>query len=276
VITVQLVSMILLLLVVSVPFLRAPRPSAEADFEYPLHALTKVRPAGEDEVIAEFLRAEFYQPEFDPYRSRFTPLVTHPDLGNERENATRRALLFRRRGRMWRELPEDTEWWVVELKETDLARIRVFPRKQWRSFAEGSFYLNDMIDRIREKVQSDRSHRFSHKMHSVTANLEQDVVPDAVLLIGTDETSPLTIIEGNHRMAAATLLSPPTVHQRFRFYCGFSPNMTQCCWYKTDLLTLWRYGGNMVRYMFHDTDFFIQRTLRGESLAADLSETEIR
>jgi O-antigen/teichoic acid export membrane protein len=272
VITVQLVAMIVLLAVVSVTFLRAEQLRGETESEGAAPALTKVRRVDEDEVVAEFLRAEFYHREFDPYRPHFERLVTHPNLASERENATRRALLFRRRGRMWRELPRDTEWWQVELTENDLARIRVFPRKQWRRLANGSFYLNQMVHRIRAKVQSGLPSTFSDKIRSVAAKLEQNGVPDAVLLIAVDETSPMTIIEGNHRMAAATLLFPGTVHRRFRFYCGISRNMAQCCWYKTDFLSLSRYGGHLLRYVFHDTDFYLQRALREESAGANVPD----
>jgi O-antigen/teichoic acid export membrane protein len=265
VITVQLVLMILLLLVVSIPFLRWQRSHAvEAAATVGGSALTRLRRAHEDEVIAEFLKAEFYQPEFDPYRERFSAVVYHPDLNSERENEIRRALLYRRRGRLWRELPRDTEWWRVELQQEDLARIRAFPRKQWRGLADGSFYITDMIDRIRAKVHSPKPSSFATKMRSVRADLQENLVPNSVLLIGVDDESPLTIIEGNHRMAAALLASPENVHQRFRFYCGLSPRMTQCCWYQTDFTTLSRYAKNIVRYMFHDRDFYIQKTLRGQ------------
>jgi len=262
VITVQLVLMIVLLVAVSVPFLRT-----QARSDLPVAAMTsmvRLRRAPEDEVVAEFLKAEFYQPEFDPYRGRFTNLVYHPNLENERENTIRRALLFRRRGRMWRELPKDTEWWQVQLGPGDVARIRAFPRKQWRAVADGSFYLNDLVDNIRKEVESKNPGRFGSKMRAVIADVREQLVPESILLIGVDEDSPLTIIEGNHRMAAAILESPETVHERFRFYCGFSPRMTQCCWYQTDLATLSRYATNIVRYMFHDRDYFIQRTLRGQ------------
>jgi len=61
--------------------------------------------ADEEEVIAEFLKAEFYQPEFDAYRETFSTLVYRPDLSNQRDNAVRRGLLFRRRGRR-----QDRHW----------------------------------------------------------------------------------------------------------------------------------------------------------------------
>ena len=261
VIAVQLVLMILLLVAVSVPFLRV---QATEEASYHPRKLTKLRKVQEEEVIAEFIKAEFYQPEFDPYRERYGAIVYHPDLSNQRENAARRALLFRRRGRMWRELPQDTAWWEVELSEDTLARIRAFPRKQWRKFANGSFYLTEMIEKIRKNIQSRDPSQFNLKMRAVLEDLSENLVPDSVLLIGVDEQSPLTIIEGNHRMAAAMMLSPDDVHCRFRFYCGLSPNMTQCCWYRTDFVTLSRYARNIVRYMFRDRDYFVERALRTE------------
>lgn len=268
VITVQLVLMIVLLMAVSVPFLRTQSRVELA--EASTSTLVRLRRAKEEEITAEFLKAEFYEPEFDPYRGRFTSLVYHPNLNDDRENAIRRALLFRRRGRMWRELPNDTEWYEVQLQPADITRIRAFPRKQWRGLAEGSFYMTDLIERIRKETEAKKPSRFGSKMRAVVADLREDLVPDSILLIGIDEDSPLTIIEGNHRMAAAMLQSPETVHQRFRFYCGFSPRMTQCCWYQTDLATLSRYAKNIVRYMFHDRDYFIQRAVRGH--LSDITE----
>src|SRR5260370_21513647 len=121
VITVPPVLMMALLLMVTVPFLRE-RPLLE--HEQPLTAiqsgLRKMKRVEENEAIAEFLRGEFYQEEFSRYREPFADLVSRPDLTSERENSLRRALLFRRRGRLWRELPPHTEWWEVENSPGDL------------------------------------------------------------------------------------------------------------------------------------------------------------
>src|SRR5205807_3335862 len=64
------------------------------------------------------------------------PILLDPDLADDRDNAIRRALLFRRRGHMWRELPVDTQWWEVQLELPDLANVRVFPRAHWRKRSE--------------------------------------------------------------------------------------------------------------------------------------------
>jgi len=269
VIMVQLLLMLGLLLAVSLPFI--PEIISDDDKSFlsaKLPEFVKVRRASEPEVIAEFLRAEFYQPEFDRYRDEFGGLVADTDLTSERQNSIRKALLFRRRGRLWRELPEDTEWWEIELQPSDLPRVRAFPRKQWRKFAEGDFYLTRMVARIRSTVESQERSWFSNKVRSVAADLRDYRVPNSVLLIGLDERSPLTIIEGNHRMAAAMLVAPESVSRYFRFYCGLSPNMTRCCWYQTDVRSLTRYAGNIVRYLFHDRDFFVERILREKSQGA--------
>jgi O-antigen/teichoic acid export membrane protein len=262
VILVQLLLMLGLLLAVSLPFWQEIAFSPD-DYDGPVsRGFTKLRQVSEHEVISEFLRAEFYQPEFDRYREQVSDVVFHGDIGNDRENELRKALLFRRRGRLWRELPDNTQWWQIELQPSDLERIRAFPRKQWRKFARGDFYLVRMIDRIRSQVDSEDRSWFTEKMRSVAADLCGNGVPNAVLLIGVDERSPLTIIEGNHRMAAAMLVSPRIVNQQFRFYCGLSPRMTSCCWYRTDLKSLSRYASNIVRYMLHDRDYVVQRSLR--------------
>jgi hypothetical protein len=65
----------------------------------------------------------------------------------------------------------------------------------------------------------------------------------AVILIGLNESERFTILDGNHRLVAAMLSSPQTVN-KLRFICGLSPRMNECCWYNTNLSTLFRYGRN--------------------------------
>src|SRR4051794_35096627 len=68
-------------------------------------SMKKLRRVTESEVIAEFLKNEFYQEEFHRDRDQFEGLVLEADISNDEENMLRRTLLFRRRGHMWRELP---------------------------------------------------------------------------------------------------------------------------------------------------------------------------
>jgi hypothetical protein len=78
-------------------------------------------------------------------------------------------------------------------------------------------------------------------------------------LIGRDEKGPLTILDGNHRMAAAMLNQSPEMKGQLQFICGFSPNMVRCCWYNTNVNTLLRYLKNLIRHVTYDAESDIGR-----------------
>jgi hypothetical protein len=256
VIVIQLVLMILLLFVLMIPLLRHQlTPKALGVYS----SLSIRRLLTEEEVMSEFLRSEFHHPEFDDYRHEFEALVQQPDLSSSRENALRQALLFLRRGPMWRELPADTKWYEVELTLDDLDRIRFFPRAQWRRAAEGSFHMKEVVERIRPKLEECTDDDFFRKLRLLSESIEQKLINPTVLLIGVDNTGPLTILDGNHRMAAAMLRNSAPVLDRFRFICGFSPQMIRCCWYHTNVNTLLRYLKNFVRYFSYDPETDIGR-----------------
>jgi len=263
VIFVQLVLMVILLVTVALPLLQREIAPPEEVRTY--SRLSIVRSLNEQEVIAEFLRSEFHHPEFAEYRHEFGHLVRSPDLRSHRENALRRALLFLRRGAMWRELPEDTRWFQVELRRSDLNRIRFFPRAQWRRVAEGSFYMTDMIECLRIKWEESPDDEFFRKLDRITNSVQDSLVNPTVLLIGVDDRSPLTILDGNHRMAAAMLVQPPADLEGFQFICGLSPAMTRCCWYRTNVNTLSRYLTNLLRHVFYDPETDIGRFQESDS-----------
>jgi O-antigen/teichoic acid export membrane protein len=266
VIFVQLTLMALLLLVVLFPVVSSA--FAPVEESRPAEVYGRIRKLGsltEDEIIAEFLKNEFHHPEFNPYRDKLERLAMQPNLSDADENALRRALLFLRRGAMWRELPKDTEWFEVELTANDLARIRVFPRAHWRRMAQESYFLGDVVERIRSEYSKRSEDEFFGKLRRLSALLQNEVVNSTVLLIGIDETQPLTILDGNHRIAATMLVEPSSVMNQFRFICGFSPRMEECCWYRTNAGTLWRYAKNLVRHMPHNPESDIGRLLETQS-----------
>ncbi len=224
--------------------------------------MKRLRRVHEPEVISEFLKNEFYQEEFHSDRSQFEHLVMEADVTNERDNALRRALLFRRRGHMWRELPADTQWWEVALESEDIGLIRVFPRAQWRRVSNGSFQLTDITERIATlHFSGEKTESFIAKVRSIAADLKKGKEASSVLLIGIDETNPLTILEGNHRLTAALLNSPTLAQTSFQVLCGFSPNMGQSCWYETNFANLWRYAKNRYRNLFYDREADVYRIL---------------
>ena len=262
VILVQLVLMVGLLVFVALPFLRSSLTDAKdthaRGLGRPIRAVWRV---SEDEVIAEFLKSEFNNPAFSTYQESMREIVAQPNLDDPSENAKRRALLFIRHLALWKELPEETQWYEVELKEADLSQIRVFPRAQWLNLARGNFSITDVAERMRAR-QSVEESPFLSKIDRIRERLQQeDDNLGAVLLIGVSETDPLTILDGNHRMVAAMLASPRRV-QKLRFLCGLSPKMKECCWYNTNLVTLSRYGRNVLKHALRDPEAELARLLQ--------------
>jgi hypothetical protein len=264
VIWIQFVLMLALLIVLAVPFLWRTLISPEDLHIQPsARRIRIIRRVSEDEVVAEFLKSDFENVAFEDYQESLRELVMNPHLDDAGENAKRRALLFIRHLPLWRELPRGTEWFEVEIRPADLGQIRVFPRAMWRKLARGNFALTEVAERIRAYRGHDIAvTAFLAKIAALRDWLGRDAkTPGAVLLIGLNESEPLTVLDGNHRLVAATLTSAAAM-QKLRFLCGLSPKMTECCWYETNLATLCRYGANRLTNLIHDPQAELDRLLQ--------------
>jgi O-antigen/teichoic acid export membrane protein len=262
VIVVQLVLMFVLLALVALPFLinalSSSKDRLQTTASQPIRVIRRV---SEDEVIGEFLKSDFENSAFRDYQEALRKIVTRPDFDDANENAQRRALLFIRHLALWKELPATTEWYEVEVREEGLDQVRAFPRAQWRKLARGNFSVTEVADRIRRR-QNVVEGPFLSKIAAIGDHLHQDDAElGAVILIGLNENEPVTILDGNHRLVAAMLASPCRV-ERLRFLCGLSPRMTECCWYNTNLITLFRYGRNLLTHVVRDPEGELMRLLQ--------------
>jgi O-antigen/teichoic acid export membrane protein len=245
VIMVQMILVSVFLGSIGIPFLISGMRNATRDISANSRKLRLLRRLTEDEVIAEFLKSDFQNPAYRKYRETLRPIVFTPDPDDLSESAKRRALLFVRHRALWKELPVDTEWYEAKISPSDLDRIRVFPRAQWRKLARGNFGITKVVERIRrQKPTTDDP--FLTKIEQIRMELfQQDLDSGSLVLIGLNDTSPLTILDGNHRFVAAVLEGKV---DQLRFVCGLSPRMYQCCWYTTNLTNLTRYGRNLLRH----------------------------
>jgi hypothetical protein len=73
-------------------------------------------------------------------------------------------------------------------------------------------------------------HRLVRKVTSrwVHQILKNDPSFGAVILIGLNDSEPLTILDGNHRVNAARLASPDSLRS-IRVQCGLAPRMVLDC-----------------------------------------------
>jgi len=265
VIDVQLVLMIILFAFVAIPFLITsladPKEMVRPENYHPVRLLRRV---SEDEVIAEFLKSDFHCPEFREYRESLRSLVETPNLDSQTENAKRRALFFIRHLSLWKEIPTGAEWYEAELTYDDLINVRAFPRAQWRKPAHGDFSMVKIADGV-WKRQSSLDEQFLTKIANISDLIARETTGlGSVILIGLNESEPLTVLDGNHRLIAAMLAKPEGI-RHLTFLCGLSPRMMECCWYNTTLRTLFRYGRNILSNMIRNPEAELARLLRDAS-----------
>lgn len=242
VIMVQLVLLACFLILVAVPFFLDMLNTA--GFLLERRKLRLMRRLSEDEVISGFLRSELGKGVYSEYEERMRSIFLNPDLQDVSECAVRRALLELRHRALWRELPEDTQWYEVEIGVAELNQIRVFPRAQWARTARGNFAIKTVAERIKDRRPTPED-AFACKISEIRGALTADTLDSGpIILIGLTESDPLTILDGNHRFVAGVLENKV---ERLKFVCGLSTSMAQCCWYKTSIFNLLRYGRNLLR-----------------------------
>ena len=247
VIMVQLVLLTAFLVLITVPFFLGALSGSELMNPSASRALRLIRPLSEDHVIAEFLKSEFEKASYRQFHDSLRDIIFNPNLDDQAQCATRRTLLALRHRALWRELPQDTQWYEAQIDAADFHRVRVFPRAQWARIARGNFAITKVAERIRNYRQTAED-PFVGKISDIREDLSQDLlIAGSVILIGSTESDSLTILDGNHRFVAGILEGKV---DRLRFVCGLSTNMTRCCWYKTNLFNLARYGRNLVLHFF--------------------------
>lgn len=258
VIMVQLAVLSALFVVVAIPFLMDALATSKIPKTAPdCYPVSLLRPATENEVIAEFLNSDLNHPDFRDLNQAHG-LVPEPNRHDANAIAKRHALLVAKRRSLWEELPSRTEWHEVKVNEDALDLIRMFPRSHWRKLARGNYSVVRVTEGLRtgEHTLDDR---FLSKIAALGEQLSQrDGQFGTVILLGTSERGPLTVLDGNHRLVAALLTSPAGL-SKLRFMCGFSPRMTECCWYKTNPATLIRYGKHILARAIRDPKAELER-----------------
>ena len=262
VIMVQLILMVLLFVLVAFPFLinslTDPKDLMRSVKGRPVRLIRRL---SENEVIGEFLKSEFHRQEYRDYQESLGEIVANPNIFDADENAKRRALLFLRHRALWKEIPAGTDWFEVEVDKSDLGQIRVFPRAQWRKIGRGNFAMTEILEGMRTRRHAIDS-TFMSKINAIRTRLfEIDGRAGAVILIGPNESEPLTVLDGNHRLVAALLESPSRL-DKLRFICGLSPRMSECCWYNTNFMTLLRYSRNLLTHAVRDPEEELARLLQ--------------
>jgi len=273
VILVQLAILCVLAFFSAVPMLIDLRSDKnKSEVIQPPEPVTLIRAVSEDEVIAEFLRSDFSNAGFRECPVAWREIIMHPNLADAGENAKRRAIHLLRHLTLWNEIPEDTQWYEVRINPMALEQVKVFPRAQWRKLARGNFAITRITEDLRARRHKLNA-RFISKITAIEEQLRQGGHEfGAVILLGESKEKPVTVLDGNHRLAATMLQSTGEL-SGLRFMCGLSTRMDRCCWYKTNFATLFRYATHLLLVAVRDPRAALLRSLREDGEPNPKKET---
>ncbi len=214
-----------------------------------------VNRVSETVVLTEFLRNELVggSPS-DPDRDLFRQLACRLHAKDGGVIRACKSLRLLRRYVLWSELPNNTRWWSVSVGGEDLDEMMVFSRGKLTRSVGAQLRLRDFAERIRSGRVSDRFGEIA-KIRLLARNFVRQEQRTAILLLGTSEKSPFTVLDGNHRIIAALLSAPDLIPAKFDFFCGLSPRMSQCLWHNMTMFNFCAYAWRRLGYMLYSTAF---------------------
>jgi hypothetical protein len=192
-----------------------------------------LRPSNEDEMVWVFLRGELDSNRFGP-RLRATideRLLLEPDLGDDAENALRRAALTTLRGFESREglfhaFPDDVRWEWVTLTPAEVLALRYIEYDYWVELSGGSRLPTDAADRIRAGITVFRvpNDGFFELADALGSGLRTELI-----VVGGSRDG-LVVVEGHARLTAFAL-RPELLPAELEVLLGSSPRIDEwACW----------------------------------------------
>jgi hypothetical protein len=167
-------------------------------------------PIAETEMVAHFLHTELGSERFGAAirrlleRRQLTPkLIEQPDLRNAAENRLRADLLGEWRGYgrdrdVFKDLPDDIQWWRAFLSAADLECIKYLNDPYWIAFSGGSRLVRDAATRILAGTMPDVAAGYRSLAQALEAGAR---FPDLILLYNPKEDE-LVVLEGHVRVTA--------------------------------------------------------------------------
>jgi hypothetical protein len=177
-----------------------------------------IRPAGEPEVIATYLRTELDSERFGgSVRNALVTagvsedFVRTPDLGDDAANDLRRDLLLAYRGDYFGDWLFELDWSRIALSRAELLEVRLIAWSWWLDVTGGTRIPADAAAWVREHCDV-----AGHV--GILDALESGLLPE-LILVRADADAPLVVLEGHGRLTAFALF-PERVPSEIELYLG--------------------------------------------------------
>jgi hypothetical protein len=174
------------------------------------------RHASEEEMILQFLKAEYVR-----------PLIDDADLSDQEQNARRAQMLDERRGYtsrsfLFANFPHGVQWKYSKLTKEDFERVRYVNSSPWRPLAGRELRVIDGARRIAEGSPTIPSGVHVQKINNIVRSIREGRDPDAALILADVGDGRLMLLEGNNRATAFVIAS---VDRPIAALLGSSPHM---------------------------------------------------
>jgi hypothetical protein len=167
-------------------------------------------PIEETEMVAHFLHTELRSERFGAAirrllerRQLIAKIIEHPDLNNVSENRYRADLLgewrgYRRDADVFKNLPDDVQWWRAFLSAADLERVKYLNDAYRIAFSGGSRLVRDAATRILAGAMPDVAAGYRSLAQVLDAGAR---FPELIMLYNPQEDE-LVVLEGHVRVTA--------------------------------------------------------------------------
>jgi len=188
----------------------------------------------EDEMVAVFLQSEIASTRFDARilailqrDGRDRRVIDRPNLDDAEENAYRALVLGEHRGYqrdadVFTGMPDDVRWFRARLTREELAQVRYIDYDYWTELSGGTRRVADGAARVRRRIKAFGVGNGAY-WYLADALRAGATFPEPIL-VGTDEQSPLVVLEGHVRLTAY-LLRPEYLPATLPILVGLSPQM---------------------------------------------------
>lgn len=195
--------------------------------------MKKLRKITSDEMVSVFLKAEFQSERWrnhlltwlQQYQAPFS-LLENPNLENEHENHLREQILGDFRGyksnkALFATFPSEVEWWRVVLSKEELSQVRYMKYDYWERLSQETRLPTKAAENIKQgKVIFEQSNNGFIK---AAEDFEKGKKFPEMILISTDDKSPLVVLEGHLRITSIFLSNK--IPGELEVIIGFSPSM---------------------------------------------------
>lgn len=194
-----------------------------------------IRKSSEDEMTAEFLKAEFTSERFgDSLRTalahfKIRPrLITTPNLTSEKDNASRKSLFSQYRGyaknkEIFEGFPDDISWHLALFTPPDLKRVKYIAYDYWIKLTAGSRLPADAAKNIKTGVVV--FNQSNQRFFDVAEAIKKGAKLPRLIFVARDEKSTVVVLEGHVRLTAYMLV-PAYIPPKLEVLIGYSPKLT--------------------------------------------------